>query len=120
MVFKDAPVNCIFFLIPFLVSIKAVKFSITYNTQIFQSTNTINIHSESIMSCTKLCSYQGKCCVAGFEKLTSSCQMDTFENCSISTHTDTGSDVMHRQLYGILWYIYVYYKTKCISLNFTV
>ncbi|CAG2246555.1 unnamed protein product [Mytilus edulis] len=101
----DAPVNGIVFLIPFLVSIKAVTFSITYNTQIFQSTNTIDVHSESIVSCAKLCSYQDKCCVAGFEKLTSSCRMDTSENCSISTHTDSDSDVMHRQLYDALYFL---------------
>lgn len=100
MFFGDTIISCIIFLIPLLATIKAVLFTIDYNVQIYQSTNTIDVHAESIVSCAKLCFNQDKCCVASFEKLTSSCMIDTSENCSISTYGDTGWDVMHRKLYG--------------------
>ncbi|CAG2206481.1 unnamed protein product [Mytilus edulis] len=61
--------------------------------------NMIDVQAESIVVCAMLCSYQDKCCVASFEKLTSSCWMDTSENCSVSTYTVTGWNVMHRRLY---------------------
>lgn len=89
-------------LLPLLVSVTAVKFTIDYNQQIFQSLNTIDMYSDNTVDCAKLCSTQNKCCVASFEKLKSSCRIDTSENCSITTRTNTGCVTLNRTLYGKL------------------
>ncbi|CAC5411766.1 MRC [Mytilus coruscus] len=61
--------------------------------------HTYDVYSESIIKCAKLCSEQDLCCVASFAELTSICRIDKSENCSLATFSDTGWNIMRKQLY---------------------
>lgn len=78
------------------------KFTITRNRTVKSSHNTIEVYSESPLMCAMMCSSQEKCCVASFSEQTSTCRLDTTDNCYVATDIDVGWSTIARSKYGKL------------------
>lgn len=79
------------------------RFTITRYRTIKSSQNTTDVYSKSCLICAMMCSSQDKCCVASFSPETSTCRLDTTENCCVATNIDVGwSTVSRRSKYGSL------------------
>ncbi|CAG2193807.1 unnamed protein product [Mytilus edulis] len=72
------------------------KFTITGNRTFKSSHDTTDVYSESHLMCAMMCSSQDKCCVASFSQETSTCRLDTTDNCCVATDHDAGSSTIAR------------------------
>lgn len=80
-------------------NVRSEKFKHQSSTVFIQTENTTDVYSESMISCAGICLSDPRCCVASYSKGTSTCRIDTSEQCCVGKEPNDGWKFIEQKSY---------------------
>ena len=85
--------------------IKETNFAIESSKRIVNSSYTTDKFVQTKGMCAMMCTFDEKCCAACYNDATSTCRLDTSEQCCVDTEVVDGWEVLKKGSYHKITYV---------------